>query len=176
MFCAPLQTWLFYGSVFGIELGIAYFLGKILYEGTRNVPEAEQWRWSSEDSRDMWIDVVKTMISASGIAAALLAALTLGSPAGTVRPLVAHSVKSATVLLVICVCVSMVAILILARGHETAKSRNLERLRRQDQPTTGVTGGLLEISTFCFLLLAGFISLSGFFVGFLFLARIVWHI
>lgn len=167
---------MFYGSASGIELGVAWFLGAILYKGTRKVPEADQWRWSSEDSRDVWIDVAKTMITASGIAAALLASLTLGRPTMMLSPLVAFSVKSATVFLVVCVCVSMVVILILARGHEAAKSRHIEGLRRAGQPTLGIREGLLNHSTFSLMLFAAFVALSGFFLGFLFLARIVRHI
>jgi hypothetical protein len=176
MICAPLGTWVFYGSACVIELCIGWFLGTILYKGTRNGPKGDVWRWSSEDSRDTWIDVVKSMITASGIAAALLASLSLGRPTIALSPIVTRSVKSASVLLVLCVCVSMVAILVLARGHETAKASFVTEEREAKRPTEGIREGLLEIPTFGLLLFAGFVALSGFFVGFLFLARIVWHI
>ncbi len=176
MICAPLGTWMFYGSACIIELGVGWFLGTILYKGTRKGPRGDVWRRSSEDSRDTGIDVGKTMSRVYGIAAALLASLTLGRPTMTLSPIVTRSVKSASVLLVLCVCVSMVAILVLARGHETAKARYVTEERQAKRPTEGIKEGLLEISTFGLLLFAGFIALSGFFVGFLFLARIVWHI
>jgi multisubunit Na+/H+ antiporter MnhB subunit len=139
----------------------------------RKAKEAVQWRWSSEDSRDMWMDAAKTMITASGIAAALLASLTVGHQ--TMSPLVVYIVKSATVCLVVCVCVSMFLFLALARGHETAKSRYTEK-RRQEGYQGEIREGPLSNFALCIILSAALIALSGFFLGFLFLARIVWHI
>jgi hypothetical protein len=176
MISSCLQTWAFCTLIVLIELGILWFLGHVLYRATRNVEEAVQWRWSSEDSRDMWIDAAKTMISASGIAAALLASLTL-APHQTdkLSPIVASSVKTATVSLVVCVCVSMFLILALARGHEAAKSRQKEK-KRPEGCAEKITEGPLSNFALCITLLASFIALSSFFVGFLFLARLVWHI
>ena len=176
MLSSCLQTWAFCTLIVLVELSIICFLGHILYKATRNVEAAVQWRWSSEDSRDMWMDAAKTMISASGIAAALLASLTL-APHQTdkLSPIVASSVKTATVSLVVCVCVSMFLILALARGHEAAKSRQVEK-RRQEGYTGETTAGPLSNFALCIILVASFIALSSFFVGFLFLARLVWHI
>jgi len=175
--CAHLQTWMFYGFAFLVELAIACFLGHFLYKATQNSKEAEQWRWSSEDSRDMWIDAAKTMITASGIAAALLASVALaGHRTDPLSALVASSVKAATVSLVVCVCVSMFLILALARGHEAAKARHVEQRRRENYKREKTTEGPLSNFALCVTLSAAFIALSAFFLGFLFLGRIVWNI
>jgi len=175
MICASLQTWMFYGFASLVELGIAWFLGHVFCKATQKNEEASQWRWSSEDSRGMWIDAAKTMITASGIAAALLASLTLGSQTKTLSALVVRSVKTATVSLVACVCVSMFLILAPARGHETAKARYLEKRRREGHQGEIKEGPLSDFAL-RIILSAAFIALSCFFVGFLFLGRIVWHI
>lgn len=120
----------------------------------------------------MWMDVAKTMISASGIAAALLTSLALGKD---FDPLVAHSVKISTVSFVLCVCVSMFLILTLARGHETAKARYLSE-QREKGSRMEIREGPLSNFALCLTLAGAFIALSTFFVGFLFLGRIVWHI
>jgi hypothetical protein len=176
MLSACLQRALFYGFVFLVELGIACFLGHVLYKATQNNEEALQWRWSSEDSRDLWIGAAETMITASGIAAALVASLTLAAhQAKMLSPFVASSLKTATVSLVVCVCVSMFLILALARGHETAKARYSEK-RRRDGYLGEIKEGPLSNFALSIILLAAFVALSGFFVGFLYLARIVWNI
>jgi hypothetical protein len=175
MFCAPLQTWIFYGFAALIEVGIGCFLGHIFYRANQKTDEAKQWRWSSEDSRDMWMDAAKTMISAAGIAAALLASLSASARDKTVLSAIGtFSLKSATVCLVMCVCVSMFLILSLARGHEAAKAR--ENLKPRPPGSGQVKEGPLTDFALSITLLAAFVALSSFFVGFLFLARIMWHI
>jgi hypothetical protein len=170
------QTCAFYTLIILVELAIAWFLGHVLFKATRHCEEAEQWRWSSEDSRDMWIDAAKTMITASGIAAALVASLTLAAhQSNMLSALVTSSVKTATVSLVVCVCVSMFLILSLARGHEAAKARYIAR-RPQEGHQGEIKEGPLSNFALCITLLAAFLALSSFFVRFLFLARIVWHV
>jgi hypothetical protein len=166
----------FYGFASLIELGIASFVGHFLRKAMQDTIEAEQWRWSSVDSRDVWIDAAKTMISASGIAAALLAAFALSAqqtntPNQTPSALIASNVKISTVNLVICVCVSMFLILALSRSHEAAKAR-----RQQEHMGEKITEGPLSDFALFIILPAAFVALSSFFIGFLFLARIVWHI
>ena|ERR1700678_2046633 len=168
--CVYPQTIVFYSFAVLVELGVACFLGHIFFRANQNTSDAVQWRESSEDSRDMWIDAAKTMISAAGIAAALLASVSTRQN-NSLSPLVPHSLKFATVTFVICVCVSMALILTLARGHEMAKGR--AQLAQKDKTLTG--GPLSNLALGLSLGLA-FFALSGFFVGFLFLARIVWHL
>ena len=174
MICASPKTWLFYGFAVLVELGIASFLAHFLRKAMQNTKEAEQWRWSSEDSRTMWIDVAKTMITASGIAAALLA--TLAARQGNILGgLAAFSVKAATVSLVVCACFSMFLILALARGHEAAKARYSSK-RRQEGYTGEIKEGPLTKFALWVTVSGAFVALSSFFIGFLFLARVVWHL
>lgn len=174
MICAYPQTWFFYGFAVLVELSIFWFLGHFLRKGLQNTQEAEQWRWSSEDSRSMWIDVAKTMITAAGIAAALLATLATHE-ANVQSQLVACSVKTATVSLVGCVCVSMFLILALARSHEAAKARYVSK-RRKEGYMGEIKEGPLSKFALWVTVSGAFLALSSFFIGFLFLARVVWHL
>jgi uncharacterized protein (DUF2062 family) len=169
-----LQTWLFCTLIFLVEACIAWFLGHFYYKAAQKTKESDQWRWSSEDSRDTWIDAAKTMISASGIAAALLATLA-ARQTPILNPLVASSVKAATAILVVCVCASMFLILALARGHEAAKARYMTKLRAEGHQGE-IKEGPLSYFALRVMLVSAFVALSGFFVGFLFLVRIVWHL
>ena len=175
MIRAYLPTWLFYGIAVLGELGILRFLGHIHYKAMQKTEEAEQLRWSSEDSRNTWIDVAKTMITSAGIAAALLATLA-ARQINVLSDFTASNVRTATVSLVVCVCVSMFLILALARGHEAAKSHYIQNKRREGCETTQIKEGPLSNLALRITLTAAFIALSTFFIGFLYLARIVWHI
>jgi hypothetical protein len=163
--CFYPQTVAFYSFAALVEACIAWFMYDFYSKAM-----AANWRESSEDSRTMYTDAAKTMISAAGIAAALLASLSTHQN-NSLAPLVAKSIKTATISLVVCVCVSMALILTLARGHEEAKG--LEQLKH---PGTKVTSGPLSDFYLRTTLAFAFVALSCFFVGFLFLARIVWHL
>jgi hypothetical protein len=121
----------------------------------------------------MWIGAANTMITAAGIAAALVAALSLGLEK-TPTPLVVLSAKVAVVSLVICVGVSLALVLTLARGHETAKSRYLEQ-RRGEGHRGEITEGLLSGLAFWLIIVLAFFALSAFYIGFLYLARLIVH-
>jgi hypothetical protein len=164
---------LFYGFLFLVEVLILGFVGHFWYKAaaSNNILSA-QWRWTSEDSRDMWIDAAKTMITAAGIAAALVASLGLGSTRA-VTSLFLWNEKVSTVSLVACVCSSMALILALSRGHEAAKSYNVLEQRTKGNMEK-VTEGVLSNFALSIILLFGFVALSCFFIGFVFLARIVW--
>jgi hypothetical protein len=88
------------------------------------------WSWTSQDSRDMYVDAAKTIITASGIAVALLASSSI-SPARTGSSLVAFSAKVVVVCLISSVCFSLIVILALLRGHERAQSRHIEQQRQE---------------------------------------------
>ncbi len=130
------------------------------------------WSWTTEDSRDMYVDAVKTVIAASGIAVALLASNY--SSGRTASHLVALSAKVAVVSLISCVCFSLVAILALLRGHELAKGRNIEEQRRAGH-IGPIIDGKLNSSELLFILVSSGIALSCFLVGFIFLGRIAFH-
>ena len=131
------------------------------------------WAWSSVDSRNMYVDAVKTIITASGIAVALLASsgVTAQSRASQV---VALSARVAAICLVACICVSLVLILALLRGHERAKARYVEEQRKVGN-TEAISEGKLSTGELLFILVPAGIGLSCFLVGFVFLGRIAFH-
>jgi len=132
------------------------------------------WSWTSVDSRGMYVDGAKTLITASGIAVALLAS-SVFSQRSVVSGLIAFSAKVAVVCLIACVCLSFVVILALLRGHERSKSRNVENLRAAGKLMGIVNEGQLNKSELLFILIPTGLALSCFLVGFVFLGRIVFH-
>jgi len=115
----------------------------------------------------MYVDAAKTLITASGIAVALLASSTVASERAT-NNLVAFSAKVAVVCLIACVCFSIVVILALMRGFERAQSRHIE--------SGGHAGeGKLNSIELRFILIPAGGALSCFLVGFVFLGRIAFH-
>jgi len=167
------MTYVFYGLASSIELAIFLFLAHFWRKANEKKESALQWRWTDEDSRNMWIDAAKTMITAAGIAAALVASLSVTSERPS-NPIVIRSVKVATISLIICVCASMPLILALSRGHENAKSRAIEEQRAKGMKEP-INQGALSNFALGIVLVTAFLALSGFFLGFLFLGRIVWH-
>jgi len=133
-------------------------------------------RYTGDDSRDTYVDVAKTMITASGIAVALVASITLSSEHRPTNPVTVFSAKVAAVLLICCVCASLVCILALARGHEQARSRYIDKRRAEGYQgrIEQYEGSLNNFELRVILLSAGG-ALSCFFTGFVFLGRIVFH-
>ena len=131
------------------------------------------WDWISDDSRNMYVDGAKTLITASGIAVALLASSAVSS-ARTANDLVAFSAKVAVVCLISCVCLSLILILALLRGFERAENRYIDEQRKtgkQIEPGEGK----LNTAQLLFILVPTSLALSCFLVGFVFLGRIAFH-
>lgn len=128
------------------------------------------WLWTSEDSRGMYVDAAKTLITAAGIAVALVASSGVRSSTASIR--VVFSAKVAAVCLISCVCVSILLILALSRGHEMAKARYIEERRRAGYHGE-ITEGKLSRGELLFILVPTAIALSCFLIGFLFLGRMV---
>ena len=134
--------------------------------------QSRGWAWTNPDSRNMYVDAAKTLITASGIAVALLASSSVAS-ARTASTLVAFSAKVAAVCLISCVCLSLVVILALLRGYERAWSRRTEELMKAgDGPAKE---GKLNTTELLLILAPSGAALSSFIVGFVFLARIAFH-
>jgi hypothetical protein len=164
----PHWTCIFYITVFCVTLGPLWFVLRVWrYARTKG------FAWTSEDSRTMYVEVAKTLITASGIAVVLLASSV--SPERTADHVVAFSAKVAVVCLIACVGWSLVAMLALIRGHEEAKGRNIEERRARGLPTD-VKEGKLTSGELLFTLFPSAIALTCFLVGLLFLGRIVFHI
>jgi len=123
----------------------------------------------------MYVDGAKTMITASGIAVALLASSAVSS-VRTTNNTVAVSAKVAVVCLIACVCSSLVLILMLLRGYEVANAEYMERERAAGRLKQAQIqqGGLSKRQLLCILAPAG-VALSCFLVGFVYLARIAVH-
>jgi hypothetical protein len=164
-------TCVFY--VFVSSLSAAPFLFVLHYW---HEAKTRGWSWTSVDSRDMYVDGAKTMITGSGIAVALLAS-SVFSQRTTENSLVVFSAKVGVVCLISCVCLSLIVILALLRGHERAKSRRIEKLRQAGKLSPGivVTEGQLNNGELLFILVPSALALSCFLVGFVFLGRIVFH-
>ncbi len=112
----------------------------------------------------MYVDVAKTLITASGIGVALVAS----ASARTLDSIAKFSMRVGVASLIICISASLLTILALTRGHERAQSRNMEAGRG------GEEGQLLDFELL-FILIPGGIALASFLVGLLFLGRITFH-
>jgi hypothetical protein len=117
----------------------------------------------------MYVDGVKTMITASGIAVALLAASAAG-PTRTSNALIAFSAKVAVVCLISCVCLSLIVIFALLRGYESARSRILERALGDSFREVELNDTELR-----WILIPALLGMTAFLWGFIFLARIAFH-
>jgi CBS domain containing-hemolysin-like protein len=164
------HTWtcIFYVFVAGVGAAPFLFVGHYWHEA-----RTKGWSWTSQDSRNMYVDGAKTIITASGIAVALLASSSVSS-VRTTNGLVAFSAKVAVVCLISCVCLSLVVILALLRGHERAKSRYIEEQRKTGN-RAAITEGKLNTGELLFILVPSGIALSCFLVGFVFLGRVAFH-
>jgi|SRR5579859_118255 len=126
--------------------------------------KGRQWNYTTDSSRGMYVDVAKTLITASGIAVALVAS----ASAHTLDSISKSSTRIAVVSLIICIPASLMTMLALTRGHERARSRNIEAGK------CGQEGQLLDAELLFILIPAG-IALASFLVGILFLGRITFH-
>lgn len=131
------------------------------------------WSWTSADSRNMYVDGAKTLVTASGIAVALLASSSVAS-ARTASGVVALSAKAAAVSLISCVCFSILLIVALLRCYERAWSRRGDELRAAGQRTSEREGKLTAFELLLILMLS-YAALTSFLWGFAFLGRIAFH-
>lgn len=129
-----------------------------------NEAHKSDYRWISDSSREMYVDVFKTAISVAGVAVTLVAS--------TFRdvsdPIVKRSVHVAVISLIVCIVASLVGMLALARGLEQARSRN--------KGSSPDRQGELNDTELKFILIPAAIALATFLVGLLFLGRITFHI
>ncbi len=119
------------------------------------------------------MDGFKTIITAAGIAVALLASSGVAAERSS-NLTIGFSAKAAAVCLITCICASLLAIIALLRGHERAKSRFLEEQRKAGN-SAAILEGKLNTRELLFILVPSGFSLSTFLVGFAFLGRIAYH-
>ncbi len=133
----------------------------------------------------MYVDGAKTLITAAGIAVALLAS-TAKPTVGTSDSLVVFSARAAGVSLILCVMLSLVVIFALMRNFDNAQSRFMETQRKENQKhidagqrelVRKIEAGQGELTKneLLFTLAFAWPALSCFLVGFAFLGRIVYH-
>jgi hypothetical protein len=123
----------------------------------------------------MYVDVAKTLISASGISVALLAAASNRVPtlnSGTyVKEIIATSATVSAFCLISCVVSSLFVILALVRGFEMAQARRVKELGKEGHGA----GELTHVELLKIIVPAG-VALPCFVTGFLFLGRVAFHL
>ena len=164
----PTWTCAFYVFVSVLVALPLLFVGLIWHES-----RMRGWAWISADSRNMYVDGAKTLVTASGIAVALLASSSVAS-ARTASALVAFSAKIAAVSLILCVFSSIGLIVVLLRFYERAWSRRGDELRATGQHISEKEGKL-NVLELLLILAFSYAALTSFLVGFAFLGRIAFH-
>jgi hypothetical protein len=150
---------LFYLIIFIAVVGPAIFMWSFW-----RYAKQRQWNYTTDASRAMYVDVAKTLITASGIAVALVAVAFARASDEVAK----FSARVGVISLIVCISAALVTILALSRGHEMARSRNIEAGKGGDE------GQLSDFELLC-ILVPGWIALSSFLVGLLFLGRITFH-
>lgn len=147
-------------------IGAAILIPAIFMRSIWNDAKGLGWNWISDTSRAMYVDVAKTLITASGIAVALLASSSSSARAADSAAKI--SAQAGVISLIACICFSLVTMLALTRGYEQAKSRHWE---------SGGTGeqGQLTNNELLWIVLPGYFALASFIVGLLFLGRVTFH-
>lgn len=165
----------FYGFAVVVEAIIVRFLVGIWVKATSTAGDRPGgWRYTNVDSRTMYVDLAKSMITAAGIAVVLLASLSLDAQ-NEPLPVMRFSAKGAAVSLVFCICTSLALMICLTRFHEEARSRDIDRRRLEGEKGPFANEGPLNDHELRVILYLAGSSLSGFFLGFWFLLRIIWH-
>jgi len=148
-------------------LGIAVVLGvpiPFLWSFWRDAKK-KGWNWTTESSRAMYVDICKTLLTASGVAVALVAS---DSPHAS-DSIAKSSARWGVIFLIACIVSGLATMLALTRGHERARSRNI------DAGGGSVEQGQLTNFELRCILIFGYVALSTFVVGLLFLGRITFH-
>jgi len=95
-------------------------------------------------------------------------ALVASASAHTLDSIAKSSMRTGVVCLITCISASLVTILALTRGHERARSRNVDAGKSSEE-------GQLTDFELLFILIPAGIALASFLVGILFLGRITFH-
>jgi hypothetical protein len=153
------MAYLFYLFIFIAVIGPTIFMWSFWRDA-----RGRQWNYTTDASRAMYADVTKTLITASGIAVALVSS----ASARALDNVAKVSARVGVVSLIICISGALVTMLALTRGHERARSRNIDAGKGGD-------GGQLSDFELLFILIPGGVALASFLVGLLFLGRITFH-
>src|SRR5438105_2534598 len=122
----PTLTCLFYVLVAALAIMPVSFIWFIWHEAA-----TRGWIWLNKETRSMYVDGVKTVVTASGVAIALLASSKSAATGSALLSdaILIFSVKVAVVCLVLCVALSLLVIFALIRSFDRAQSRYSEEQR-----------------------------------------------
>lgn len=141
----------------GAAIGLCQILiGSVFYDAARY-----DWRWVRSKSLAIYIEAAKTLLTSSGIAVAIAVAGLRGNFSPPVWML-----RRSIVSLISCILCSVAFIVVLGRSWERASAR--------DEGDT--EQGILNWFELTIALVLADAALSSFFLGFLYLARIVYWI
>lgn len=135
-------VWVF---VFLVPFVYVFLVGKSAYNAKK----------VDERSRGNYFDAVKTMVTAAGVAIAIVAA---GFQQKFTAPV--WILRWAAVSLSLCVMLSVTTMLEMSRSYEQAR-------QRRDQP--------VRVSSIISVLVLGYLSLVTFLLGFAYLARLTFY-
>jgi hypothetical protein len=130
------------------------------------------WKiWIRQDTRAMYVDAAKTIVSACAVAASLVSLVV--SARGSNQPGLIIAVRCAVVSLVIGLVASMITIFALSRSYDRAVSRWYEDPARKGSTTEQ---GKLSRAELLWVLIPAWLGIVGFLEGFIFVVRIAFVI
>lgn len=155
--------------MFCILLAAALFVPFVFVANVWFDHRKRKWSWLTQHDLAMYIDLAKTLITASGIAVAVVAS-TLGKQQGNAL----RSAKFAVEFLLTSVVASIVVIAALSRIYTRARSRLAGERKPEDNLATNQ--GKLSDSELLWLLGLAYVGFAGFLAGMLSLGRIVFQL
>jgi hypothetical protein len=140
---------------------------------TWNDTHSNDWFWTRKETREMYVDALKTIASACGVGASLISLVV--SARRNEQPFrFLIVVRCAVVLLVVGLVAAIVCIVALTRAYDRATSRWLADPNRKG--THEPEQGKLTHAEFYWILFSGGLSTFGFLEGFICVALIAFVI
>ena len=143
-----------------VIVDIAYFAW-FVYSAVKH-----DWRYTTVQSCQMYVEVAKSIIVGAGIITSVLAGA-LEANSSIPRYLTGRTILC----LAIAIAFSFLAIMLLTRATEAAISRGIDAARKQGK-VQSISEGKLTWTEFALEVTCGFIALGFFLVGILYLGRI----
>jgi hypothetical protein len=135
----------------------------------------QDWDWITQYGRDMYADVMKTLITASGVAVALIVTALSGHNSS-----VTHSARLAVVTLTVSIVASMMTTFLLCRFYEKANSRARDVAGKSgmspENPRWPSDQGQLKPHELALILFPAYFALAGFLLGFLSLTKMAFEL
>jgi uncharacterized membrane protein SirB2 len=153
-----MEGWTFPALVILVLVGVAVYIGWFVWGVKKH-----NWRFANLEGCRAYSEVARALITSSGIAAAILVAVFRYSPC------LGWLIRRSVVLLVVSIISSICFMMIFLRSTEAAVSR--ERVRNPNADYGALTNKELTA-----ILIPGAVSLAACLLGFLYLARIAFHL